>query len=149
MTPPTPVTVPRSLPGFLWRVVLLPVGVAAALAVSAAGALSAVCFLVMAVSGRPRVVVAPEGFAFDKLFGSLARKWHEIDGPFAVIKIGWSNAVAYKLTADFKASVGKKPTSLFSGYDEVIVGVFQLSAENLAELLNERRRAFASSSLRG
>jgi len=112
---------------------------------AAGGVFSAVCFVVTAVSQRPRVVITPQGFAFHGLIGGLSHKWEDIDGPFAVIKIGLGTAgVAYKLTADCKARVGKKPTPRFlgyHGYDETIVGAFQLSAEELAELLNAVKRS--------
>jgi hypothetical protein len=102
------VVVLRSLPRFLARLLLLPVGVTAAvlpivgvgtilyLAVGAAAALSVICFAVMAVSQRPRVVITPGGFTFHKLFGRLAHQWEDIDGPFVAIKIGWSKTVAYQ-----------------------------------------------------
>jgi hypothetical protein len=40
-----------------------------------------------------------------------------------------------------KARVGKKPTSLFSGYDAAVAGgALPCSAEELAELLNEHKQ---------
>jgi hypothetical protein len=103
--------------------------------------LSVALFLLALIRQRPQVVVSAEGFVFCRLFGSQSRKWEEVDGQFAVIKIGLSKAVAYNLTAECKARTGRKPTSHWSGYDEAILAqALQLWAEQLAELLNEYRR---------
>jgi hypothetical protein len=101
--------------------------------------LSVLCFVVAAARQRPQVVITPEGFAIQKLFGQESYKWADIDGCFGVITIGWSKAIGFKLSAEYKARVGRKPTSLFSGYDAAVSGVFQLSAEELAELLNKSK----------
>jgi hypothetical protein len=101
---------------------------------------STVLYVIAALRQRPRVVLTPEGFVFDKLFGSEAYQWEEIDGRFAVIKIGLSKAVAYKLTPEYKARVGRKPTSLFAGYDGAVSGALLRSPEELAELLNEYKQ---------
>ena len=148
----TALTVGRSLPRWLALLVLLPVCAAVAVwaavgvgmilyvAFAAAVVLSAIGFVAMSVSQRPRLCITPEGFTYHKLFGNLAHTWQDIDGPFAVIKIGWSKAVGYNLTADYQAAVGKKPTTDLSGYDEAIVGVFEISKEELAALLNEHQK---------
>ena len=87
------------------------------------------------------MVITPEGFVFEKLFGRETHRWEEIDGRFVVIKVGWNEAVAYKLTPEYKARTGKKPTSLFSGYDAVVGGsTLACSAGELAELLNEHKK---------
>jgi hypothetical protein len=119
-----------------------PVWVAVA---SAVGGLILLTFAVAVVRQRPRVVIAPEGFTVYKLFGEESRKWDEVHGEFAVIKIGWNRAVGYNLTAGYKARAGTKPTSLFSGYDAAVSGAFRLSAEQLAELLNAHARQGVSS----
>jgi hypothetical protein len=99
-------------------------------------AFSGLCLVVTTVSQRPRVDIDAKGFRYQKLFGCQAHQWEDIDGPCAVIQIGWSKAVAYKLAKDYRARAGTKPTAHLSGYDEAIVGVFAISAEELAELLN-------------
>jgi hypothetical protein len=60
---------------------------------------------------RPRVVITPDGFTFHGPFGNRSYKWDDIEGRFAVIKIGLIKTVAYHLTAECKARLGKKPTS--------------------------------------
>jgi len=100
---------------------------------------SAVLIMVCAIRQRPRVVITSEGFAFHTPFGSRSYKWDDLEGRFAVIKIGLSKVVAYHLTAECKARLGKKPTSRFSGYDDVLLGALRLSPEDLADLLNEHR----------
>ena len=103
-------------------------------------ALSTITYLVAALRQRPRLVITPEGFEFEKLFGREAHQWEEIDGPFVVIKIGWTEAVAYNLTAESKARTGKKSGSLIAGYDAAVGGALPCSAGELAELLNDHKQ---------
>jgi hypothetical protein len=109
------------------------------------GGLIVLAFVVAVVRQRPRVVITPEGFTVYKLFGGQSRKWRDVHGEFAVIKLGWIKGVGYNLTDGHKARVGTKPTSLFSGYDAAISGAFELSAEQLAEVLNAHARQGAGS----
>jgi hypothetical protein len=102
--------------------------------------LSTALYGIAAVRSRPRVVLTPEGFTLEKVIGREEHRWQDIDGPFGVIKAGWSKGVGYRLTPDHKARVGKKPTSLFGGYDGSIVGALRCSPEELADLLNEHLR---------
>jgi hypothetical protein len=126
---------------------LLGVGSGTVVACAAVVALSTLLYVIAALRRRPRLTITPEGFVFEKLFGRDAHRWEEIDGQFAVIKIGLNKAVAYKLTPEYKARVGKKSTSLFSGYDAAVVGgALPRSAEELAELLNEHKQRNQASS---
>jgi len=103
--------------------------------------LSTILYILAALSQRPRVVISPDGIVFEKLFGREAYQWEEIDGRFVVIKIGWTEAVAFSLTPEYKARTGKKPSSLFSGYDAAVVASpLPCSAGELAELLNEHKQ---------
>jgi len=100
--------------------------------------LSTTLYGIAAVRRRPRVVLTDEGFVFEKLFGQETRRWDEVAGPFVVIKVGWNELVAYHFTAEFKARTGRKPTSLFAGYDAVVGGpTLACSAGELAALLNQ------------
>ena len=101
--------------------------------------LSTVLYLVAAVRGRPRVVLSSEGFVFEKPIENETYRWSDIAGQFSVIKIGMSEAVAYKLTPEYKARSGKKPNSWLAGYDAAGGGAFPCSAAELAELLNEHK----------
>ncbi|MBC7820068.1 MAG: hypothetical protein IAG10_24560 [Planctomycetaceae bacterium] len=101
--------------------------------------LSTLLYLVAAVRGRPRVIITSEGFVFEKPIGNETYLWSEIAGQFCVIKIGMSEAVAYKLTPDCKALSGKKPNSWLAGYDAALGGALPCSAAELAELLNEHK----------
>jgi hypothetical protein len=155
MTQPSTVTVPPSFSRMIGTLLVTNLALAGTIFVvvgwgmiqtvvcaSAAG-LSAVFLVVAAVRQRPRVVITSEGFVFLTLFAGRTHKWEDIDGPPAVIKIGIRKAVACKLTAEYKMRAGKKPASRFSGfqgYDEIIMGDFRLSAEELAALMNEHRR---------
>jgi len=102
--------------------------------------LTVLMFIIALVRQRPSLVITSDGFTFRKLFGAKSFRWEEIDGPFAVIKIGFSKAVGYKLTQEYRERVGKKPTSQFSGYDDAIGGALKLSSGALALLLNQQRQ---------
>jgi hypothetical protein len=102
--------------------------------------LSTALYIVAAIRRRPRVVLTPEGFALEKVIGREEHRWEDIDGRFAVIKIGWSRAVGYNLTPEYKARVGKKPTSIYGGYDAAVTGALRCSPKELAELLNEHKQ---------
>ena len=108
--------------------------------------LSTVPYIIAALRQRPRLTITPTGFVFEKLFGSEAYRWEDIDGRFVVIKVGWNEAVACNLTPEYKARTGKKATSLFAGYDAAIVGgALPCSASRLAELLNEHKERYRGS----
>jgi hypothetical protein len=102
-------------------------------------ALALLLFLLAMILRRPRVVISPEGFTVHGTIGRQSYKWEDIQGRFAVIRIGVTKMVAFHLTAEYKERVGRKPTSRFAGYDQAFVGGFQLSLESLAELLNEHK----------
>ncbi len=120
---------------------LIGVGKWTVVACSVAIALITTLFLIAAIMQRPRVVITPKGFVFEKLIGREAHQWDEIDGQFAVIRIGITKAVAYKLTPECKARTGKKPNPMFAGYDAAIGGgALPGSPSELAELLNEHKR---------
>ena len=93
---------------------------------------------------RPRLEIDAEGFSVLPLFGGHSRRWSDIEGDFVVIKCGFTQGVAYRLTPAYKASIGFKPTTLFEGNDQAIMGAFALPIQELAELLNEHKaRALA------
>jgi len=98
-----------------------------------------------ALQRRQRLEITAEGFTSYNLFGKRAKAhpWTDIDGHFAVIRIGWNEAVAYRLTAESKTRLGRRPTSVLSGYDEAIPGLFQLSARQIALQLENHRRGIA------
>jgi hypothetical protein len=149
MTQPSTVTVPPGVLKMLGVAVVSGLAMAGGLvlvlgsgalvlrACAALAALVVVLFLLGMVSRRPRVVLTPEGFTVFRLIGGWSRRWEDVEGRFAAVRVGVTRVVAFRLTAEYKARVGKKPTSLFAGYDEAISGVFRLSMERLAELLNE------------
>ena len=155
MTQPSTVTVPPSFSKMIGTLAVTNLALAGTIFVvvgwgtiqtvvcASASGLSTVFLVVALVRQRPQIGITSEGFVFLPLFAGRTHKWADIDGPPAVIKIGTRKAVAYNLTAEYKTRVGKKPASRFSGhqgYDEVILGDFRLSAEELAALLNEHRR---------
>jgi hypothetical protein len=102
--------------------------------------LSTALDIVAAVRRRPRVVLTPEGFVLEKVIGREEHRWEDVAGPFVVIKIGWSKAVGYHLTPEYKARVGKKPTSIYGGCDAAVTGALRCSPEELAALLNEHQQ---------
>jgi hypothetical protein len=93
---------------------------------------------------RPRIEIGPDGFVDYGVIGRRSRRWGDIEGEFAVIRVGWPFAVgsqpvvAYHLTDVFKASTTIQPLESLSGYDEAILICIELSAGagELADLLN-------------
>jgi hypothetical protein len=125
---------------------LVGVGTWTAVACAGVAALTTLLYLVACLRRRPRVVLTPDGFVAEKLFGRDARRWDEIDGPFAVIRIGWGEAVGYKLTPACRARTRKKSPPGLSGYDGAVAGsALPCSAGELAELLNEHMRGARAS----
>jgi len=112
------------------------VGTAAALTACGVGALIMLIWLTQ----KPRVEIGPDGFVSRTLFRTRTRRWCDVDGDFAVVRIGFLRAVAYRLTPDVKKTVGAKPSPLLQGYDEDITGAYAVSLRELARLLNEQKR---------
>jgi len=151
MTEPKPVVVLPSIPRLLALLLIAGGGLVGGLLLvfgpgpvwatvaSAVGGVIVLGLIVAVVRQRPRVVITPEGFTVYKLFGEESRKWEDVHGDFAVIKIGRIEAVGYNLAAGHRARAGTKRMS-FSGYDAGISGAFGLPAAQLAELLNAHAR---------
>jgi hypothetical protein len=114
------------------------VGTGTLVACVLAVALCTILHSVAALRRRPCVVIMHQGFVFEKLFGREAHDWKDIDGQFTAVRLGWTKAVAFNLTAEHKHRLGKKPRSSYSGYDVAVVGTaLPCSAAELAVLLNE------------
>lgn len=98
--------------------------------------LGVILFLVGFISGRPRLILMPEGFECQALTGGRKRCWKDVDGLFTVVQVGAIKVVGYNLTAECKARPGELCTRPVAGYDEATSGTFQKSAHEVAELLN-------------
>jgi hypothetical protein len=87
---------------------------------------------------RPRVEIDSDGFVTQGTFGRRPRRWNDIEGGFAVIRVGLQSVVAYRLTDAFKECVRIQPISSLAEYDEAIsfCGELAIGAEELADLLN-------------
>jgi len=92
-------------------------GTALVLACSVAVGLSALVLAFGAVKKTQRLELTREGFTNYNLFGLAAQKraWTDVDGAFAVIRIGHNEAVAYRLTEASKKS--GRPSPFLSGYE--------------------------------
>jgi hypothetical protein len=146
------VVVPPSLPRLLFGLVvgglgivvgflfIFGQGIAFTIVSSGVSGLAFLGFVVSVIRRRPPVVITAAGFTVYTLFGEKSQKWDDIQGAFARTRIGLINAVGYNLTAEYKASTGKKRTTRVSGYDDGITGAFAISTEKLAELLNKHSR---------
>jgi hypothetical protein len=120
---------------------LIGVGEWTIIACAIAVALATTLNIVAALRHRPRLLITSEGFVFEKLFGREACRWEDLDGPFAVIRVGWNDALAYRLTPECRARTGKKASSLLSGYDSAVIGsALPCSAAELADLLNKHKQ---------
>jgi hypothetical protein len=124
-------------------------GPAFLLSCSVAVGLSALVLAFGAVKKTQRLELTREGFTNYNLFGLAAqrRAWTDVDGSFAVIRIGLNEAVAYRLTEASKKP--GKPSPFLSGYDEAIPALFPVSAQQLALLLNNHKHGIADSRVPG
>jgi len=109
------------------------------------------CFCVFAVvctilRGRPRVEIGPDGFVTQGAFGRRPRRWTDIKGDFAAVKVGFQTVVAYRLTDAARESDRVKPVAPPAGYDDAIAfcGELSIGARELADVLNRRRQAVPS-----
>lgn len=118
-------------------------GAGAFLAIASAvvGGLMVLTLIFAAVRQRPRLIITTEGFVVQQLFGEKVHKWEDVAGPFAVIKSGQMQLIAFNLTTDSKTRTRIKPTSLYSGYDSAFGGAYCISMQELADLLNKHREA--------
>jgi hypothetical protein len=104
------------------------------------------CYWVMAVSvaiiyARPRVVIGPVGFDTQGILGNRWRRWSDIEGGFAVVRVGLQPTVAYRLTRAFKDSARIQPIASLAkqGHDEGILfcGELTMGAREIADVLNQ------------
>ncbi len=100
---------------------------------------STILFLLSAIRGRPVVRITDRGFSTQNVFQSRAYRWSDIDGEFVVKRRLWMKLIAFRVTQEYKATGAKLPSPPFPGYDFAISGVFKLSMERLADLLNQQR----------
>jgi hypothetical protein len=91
------------------------------------------------VCRRPRVEIGPDGFVTYGLVGHRSRRWTDIEGRFAVIRVGLQSAVAYRLAGDLKESARIRPATSPAGSDETILicGELAMGAGQLADVLNQ------------
>jgi hypothetical protein len=89
--------------------------------------------------GRPRIEIGLDGFVDHGIAARRSRRWSDIKGDFAVIRVGLQLVVAYRLTDDFKEILRLKPIPSLAGYDEAILicGDLAIGAAELAEVLNQ------------
>jgi hypothetical protein len=100
----------------------------------------AIAVSVAVISGRPRVEIGPEGFDTRGILGHRYRRWNDIEGGFAVVRVGLQPAVAYSITAALKESARIQPIASLArqGHDEAVLfcGELTMAAGELAEVLN-------------
>jgi hypothetical protein len=89
--------------------------------------------------GRPRIEIGADGFVDHGIAARRSRRWSDIKGDFAVIRVGLQLVVAYRLTDDFKEILRLKPIPSLAGYDEAILicGDLAIGAAELADILNQ------------
>jgi hypothetical protein len=108
-------------------------------------ALCAGCLALGVMSDTPRLVIRPEGFDFHPLHRVDSYSWGDIEGGFAVVRVGILKMIAFNLTSEFKSRMTKKLSRpRFAGREAAVVGEFDQSAERITEILNERRAAWLS-----
>ena len=95
---------------------------------------------------RPRVEIGRDGFVSQGAFGRRPRRWTDVEGGFAAVKVGFRSVVAYRLTDAAKASDRVKPVAPPAGYDDAIpfCGELAIGARELAEVLNRWKQSAPS-----
>jgi hypothetical protein len=153
MTQPNPIVVQSSLAKQFMTILLGDLGVVGGLLLligpgltltlvcAFALCLTLVVLIVSAIGKGPRVVITPEGFTFRHLFGDRSRRWEDVSGAFAVVRLGLTRSVGYRLSAEYIARVGKKSKPRADGYDEFLGGAFRLTPDQLADLLNQHNQS--------
>src|SRR5207248_2247986 len=83
----------------------------------------AVAVPVAVVCRWPRVEIGPDGFNTQGILGHRRRRWSDVEGGFAVARVGLQPAVAYRITGACKESAGVQPIASLAkqGYDEAIL----------------------------
>jgi hypothetical protein len=98
--------------------------------------------------GRPRVEIGPDGFDTHGILGHRWRRWSDIEGGFAVVRVGLQPTVAYRLTGPLKESARIQPIASLAGqgHDEAILfcGELAMGAGELAEVLNQWKQGVPS-----
>ena len=172
MTPSTPVTVGPSPLKILGKVAIASIGITVGVPIlivlvgflnqapwllshvwiiTACTAALVTCYcgvavLVAIISGQPRVEIGPDGFVDHGVLGHRLCRWSDIEGDFAVIRVGLQSVVAYRLTDAFKESARIKPIPSLAGNDEAILicGELAIGAGELAEVLNQWKQGVPS-----
>jgi len=101
---------------------------------------SALLFLLAALSGRPEVQITEEGFVCRTAFQSQPYGWSDIDGEFVAMRVGILKMVVFRLAPAYKERGGSTRWPPCPGYDAAISGAYQLSMEQLADVLNRHRQ---------
>jgi hypothetical protein len=151
MTPPVPIVVPPSLLKMLGVFVVSNLGFAVGclaclgpgllgtIVLGTAAALTLALVFLAVFRRRPSVSITDEGFTLLKLVGGDQYRWSDVEGSFAVIKLGLTKAVGFKLTDECLARLNLKPSPALSGYHAAVTGAFAMSPAHLAALLNEHK----------
>jgi hypothetical protein len=148
---------PFCIAGVLWGWFHVPlessleIGVIVVLAIVAIGGPFVLCAMAVSlIRDVPRLEVGPDGFVVRYLMPSHSRRWSDIEGEFTVRELArFGKVVVYCLTEAFKKSQqypAQKMAEEMPGIDDFILNNFEMSPDELAELLNDhKRRALGSS----
>ncbi len=105
-----------------------------------ATALFVLLYLASLARGLPAVEIGDEGFAARYALGGQSYKWADVEGDFEAVRIVASRRVAFRVTPEYKAIGRKLRRPPCPGYDAAFAGSYRLPPEELAALLNRRRR---------
>jgi hypothetical protein len=88
----------------------------------------------------PAVEIGDERFAARYALGGQSYRWADVEDEFEAVRLVATRRVAFRLTPEYKASGRKLRRSPCPGYDAVFLGSYRVPPDELAELLNQRRR---------
>ncbi len=126
--------------------------------VALVGSILIVCMAAAALSSlaiqRPKIRFQRTGFEVCLLFGTRYIEWADVQDDFAVRKMpglkmlpGTNKVIVFNWTEAYKAKHRPKKSPHYGGYDTAISGAFEVSYEELAVILNERKKEFSAMDL--
>jgi hypothetical protein len=107
-----------------------------------AGAITFVFTLLSIARIRPQLEITDDGFTLRVVLGERSYRWVDIDGEFETRRIGILTQIVFRLTAEYKSThkTGRSPSS---GYDAAVSSAFEMPIDEIAALLNERKKVFS------
>jgi hypothetical protein len=111
------------------------------------GGVATAVVLVQLLPGAAFLRLGPEGLVLRYSFRTFSYRWRDVEG-FAAASISLNKMVVYNHAPDAPVSLtARRVAAAMSGWEAALPDTFGLTAEELADLLNEYKRAAALAAL--